>query len=67
MTDGARGALRDDLLRVAALLADAARPEALRHFRAGTEALDKGPCLGLPMICSPRFSAYCGLMRATLF
>jgi hypothetical protein len=25
-----------------------------------------GPCCDLLMICSPRFSAYCGLMRATV-
>lgn len=34
---------RDELWRVAHLLADAARPEALRHFRVGVEAQDKGP------------------------
>jgi hypothetical protein len=25
-----------------------------------------GPCCDLLMICSPRFSAYCGLMHATV-
>lgn len=34
---------RADLLRVAQALADAARPEALRHFRVAAEAEDKGP------------------------
>ena len=36
-------ATRADLLRVAQGLADAARPEALRHFRVAAEAQDKGP------------------------
>jgi histidinol phosphatase-like enzyme (inositol monophosphatase family) len=43
MADDLGEALRRDLLRVAHLLADAARPEALRHFRVGAEAHDKGP------------------------
>jgi histidinol phosphatase-like enzyme (inositol monophosphatase family) len=46
VADDLSEALREDLLRVAHLLADAARPEALRHFRVGARAENKREGLG---------------------